>query len=152
MDPGPNRSGPGRPVTYPLRPAASMGPGFYKGPDMYFFKLKGKQFLDLRGVLILSHNDELVKARVATAAPRYVKNANYIVGITRLKPFRKLRATFAAIRFIWGPSQAIDPAKIDRENGLAPVVKRKTEVRLKKGLAVGPSTSLYPAIERKSPK
>ena len=100
---------------------------------MYFFNLKGKQFLDLRGDLILSHNDELVKARVATAAPRYVKNAKFIIDIASLKPFRKLRATFAAIRFIWGPSQAIDPKQIDKENGLAPAVIKKA--------MIGPSIS-----------
>lgn len=87
---------------------------------MYFFKLKGKQFLDLRGDLVLSHNKDLVVARVGTAAPRYVKNAKSITGISGLKPLRKLRATFAAIRFIWGSSQAIDPKQIDKENGLPP--------------------------------
>ena len=74
---------------------------------MYFFQKRGKQHLDLRGNLILSHNDALVKARVKSSAPRYVNNAKYILDINKMGFIRKIRATFAAISFIWGKNQAL---------------------------------------------
>ncbi len=73
---------------------------------MYFFRKFGKQFLDLRGNLILSHNSELVRARVKSSAPRYVRNAKYIDDITGFR--RRWRATWAALRFIWGSSTALE--------------------------------------------
>ena len=82
---------------------------------MYFFKKQGKQFLDLRGNLILSHNPTLVRARVKSAAPRYVRNAKYIDNRTGFR--RRMRATIAAIGFIWGPSTALNP--IDAENDVS---------------------------------
>jgi len=74
---------------------------------MYFFLQKGKQVLDLRGDLILTHNDALVKGRVKSAAPASVRNAKYIVNIANMRFIRKLKATFHAIRFIWGKNQAL---------------------------------------------
>ena len=74
---------------------------------MYFFQKGGKQHLDLRGDLILSHNANLVTARVKSSAPRYVNNAKYITDIKSMGFIRKIRATFAAIAFIWGKDQAL---------------------------------------------
>ena len=74
---------------------------------MYFFQKAGKQHLDLRGNLILSHNDTLVKARVKSSAPRYVKNAKYILDINGMGFIQKIRATKAAISFIWGKNQEL---------------------------------------------
>lgn len=82
---------------------------------MYFFKVQGKPRLDLRGNLILSHNDQLVKARVPSAAPECVKNGKYIPDLKSGGFWRRVRATFAAIRFIWGPSQALTPELIQKE-------------------------------------
>lgn len=82
---------------------------------MYFYKQKGKQVLDLRGNLVLSHNDALVKGRVKSAAPAAVRNPRYIVGIAGFGFWRKLRATKAAIGFIWGPSMALRPETIEDE-------------------------------------
>lgn len=84
---------------------------------MYFYKHKGRQCLDLRGDLILTHNDALVKARVKSAAPASVRNAKYVLEIPALGFWRKLRVTFAAIRFIWGRSRALKPETIN-EGGL----------------------------------
>lgn len=81
---------------------------------MYFFKTKGKQHLDLRGDLILTHNAQLVRTRARSNAPRYVQNAKYITSVGRYK----IRATWAAAKFIWGKSTAIDTAVINKENGL----------------------------------
>ena len=75
---------------------------------MYFYKLKGKQILDLRGNLILSHNDNLVKGRIKSAAPASVRNPRYIVDITRMSTTHKIRASLSALRFIWGASQELD--------------------------------------------
>lgn len=77
---------------------------------MYFYKDKGKQVLDLRGDLILTHNDALVKGRVKSAAPAGVRNAKYII-LAGMGFLRKIKATFHAIGFIWGENQALDPDK-----------------------------------------
>ena len=74
---------------------------------MYFYKNKGKQVLDLRGNIILTHNSALVKGRVKSAAPAGVHNAKYIL-LAELSFRRKVEATLHAIRFIWGKSQALD--------------------------------------------
>ncbi len=74
---------------------------------MYFFFKGGKQHLDLRGDLILSHNDALVKCRVKSSAPRFVSNAKYILNIKKMGFIRKIRATLEAISFIWGKNQEL---------------------------------------------
>jgi hypothetical protein len=74
---------------------------------MYFYRLNGKQILDLRGDLVLTHNDDLVKARVKSAAPRGVRNPKYIL-IADLTFLGKIKAVFYAARFIWGASEALD--------------------------------------------
>jgi len=84
---------------------------------MYFYKLKGRQMLDLRGDLVLTHNDALVKGRVKSAAPAGVRNARYVEGIPALGLRGKLRATRVALVFIWGPSVALKPETIE-EDGL----------------------------------
>lgn len=73
---------------------------------MYFFKEGGKQVLDLTGNLILSFNDSLVKARAPSAAPDAVKNRKSIM-INELGFYRKIKATFIVIGFIWGKDQAL---------------------------------------------
>jgi hypothetical protein len=85
---------------------------------MYFFKHKGKQFVDFRGNLILSHNPVLVRARSRNNAPRYAKNAHYVPDIPKLNFFRKIQALWLAFRFIFGKSQRIDTEIIDKENDL----------------------------------
>lgn len=82
---------------------------------MYFYKQKGKQVLDLRGDLILTHNDNLVTGRIKSAAPAAVRNGKYITAIPGMKLRDKLRATKAAIGFIWGGSQALTKQDIDAE-------------------------------------
>jgi hypothetical protein len=77
---------------------------------MYFHRKDGKQILDLRGDLILTHNDDLVKARVKSAAPRSVRNPKYIL-VGALNFLGKIKATFYAARFIWGASEALDADK-----------------------------------------
>lgn len=82
---------------------------------MYFFQKSGKQHLDLRGDLILTHNDALVKARVKSSAPRFVSNATYIMGIPKMGFWSKLKATRAAIAFIWGADKSLTSETIDKE-------------------------------------
>jgi hypothetical protein len=74
---------------------------------MYFFKKNHKQILDMRGTLVLSHNRDLVIARVKGAAPKAVRNAKSITDIPNLGFRKKLLATFAALAFIWLDNQAI---------------------------------------------
>jgi hypothetical protein len=82
---------------------------------MYFYKKKGRQMLDLRGNLILSHNPSLVRGRIKSAAPAGVRNAVYIDNIPRLPFIRKVRASWAALTFIWGRSQELTGPTIDSE-------------------------------------
>lgn len=79
---------------------------------MYFYNAGGKQHLDLRGDLILTHNDALVKTRNKSAAPRFVHNSKHI-SIQGLTFVRKIKATFHAIGFIWGENQALTKSAID---------------------------------------
>lgn len=81
---------------------------------MYFYKQKGRQCLDLRGDLILTHNDAIAKARVKSAGPSHVRNASY-TPVASLGRLGKLKATWAAVRFIWGPSQALTVETIEEE-------------------------------------
>jgi len=83
---------------------------------MYFFKKGGKQIVDLRGNLILSHNDSLVKSRVKSSAPGVVKNAKYILNISPNKFIYKIKASWYAIKFIWSKSQALTKEDIDGES------------------------------------
>jgi len=69
---------------------------------MYFFLKSKKQYLDLTGNLILSHNDRLVKARTQSAGPTKVLNAKYVVNAGDLNFRGKLKATKLALGFIWG--------------------------------------------------
>lgn len=73
---------------------------------MYFYLDNGKQHLDLKGDLILTHNEKLIKTRVKSAAPVSAKNAQYIT-VKKLSLTQKLRATFSVIGFIWGSDQSL---------------------------------------------
>ncbi len=73
---------------------------------MYFYQKKGKQILDMRGDLVLTHNAALIQARVKSSGPTQARNARYVL-IQTLGFFRKIKATFIAIGFIWGKSTAL---------------------------------------------
>ena len=76
---------------------------------MYFYKRNGKQHLDLRGDLVLTHNDAIVKGRVKSAAPAVVRNATYVENIPSMGFRAKLGASRVALAFIWSKSQALVP-------------------------------------------
>lgn len=78
---------------------------------MYFFKHKGKQYVDFTGDLLITQNDNAVKARFKSAAPENMFYGNFIE-IPKLNFKGKLKATFFIIKFIWG--------------GQLPLVKYKT--------------------------
>lgn len=80
---------------------------------MYFFKKSGRQYLDLTGNLILSHNDKLVKARSTSASPTKVLNAKFVVNAGDLNLRGKLKATILALRFIWGKPEPLTVADTD---------------------------------------
>ena len=73
---------------------------------MYFFKEKGKQCLDCKGDLILTHNKQLISARAKSAAPGQTQNLKYIL-VKKLNFFQKVSAMFTAFGFIWGRSQQL---------------------------------------------
>ncbi|MCK5127524.1 MAG: hypothetical protein KAR42_14810 [candidate division Zixibacteria bacterium] len=71
---------------------------------------KGKQFLDLRGDFILTHNDALVKTRNKSAAPVKVNNADYTC-VKSLNFVKRIVITVKVIAFIWGSNEALVPEK-----------------------------------------
>lgn len=76
---------------------------------MYFYKVKGKQYLDLKGNFILSHNDQIVKARVKSAAPTEINNLIYTTNIINLKFLSKCRLVLHVIGFIWANDESLKP-------------------------------------------
>ena len=82
---------------------------------MYFYKQKGRQVLDMRGDLVLTHNDAIVKGRVKSAAPSAVRNATYVENIPAMGFRSKLRASRLALAFIWGPDQHLAKETIEDE-------------------------------------
>ena len=76
---------------------------------MYFFKKNGRQMLDMRGDLVLTHNKDLIIARIKSAAPASVRNATYVTELHRLNVRGKIKASLVALGFIWsGKSKALD--------------------------------------------
>ena len=73
---------------------------------------KGKQYLDLRGDFILTHNDALVKTRNKSAAPVKVNNADYTC-VKSLNFVKRIVITVKVIAFIWGSNEALVPEKTD---------------------------------------
>ena len=74
---------------------------------MYFTKENGNQILDMAGDLVLTKNNNLVIARVKSAAPKAVRNAKHIL-LNELSFFRKVQATLQVARFIWSRAKPID--------------------------------------------
>lgn len=70
------------------------------GNTMYFHYKAGKRYLDLKGNLILSKNENLIEAKAKSAAP-YTKNGQYVL-LKKLGFRQKIYATFIALKFIWG--------------------------------------------------
>jgi len=68
---------------------------------MYFYKVAGKQWLDLSGNLILSKNHDLIVARSTSAAPRKVIKGRYIINILNMSFRNKIKATYIVLSFIW---------------------------------------------------
>lgn len=83
-----------------------------KAEKMYFKKENGKQILDLAGDLIISHNKNLVISRVKSAAPASVRNPLYVM-INELSFYRKVKATFLVVRYIWKKVKPIDEPKAE---------------------------------------
>lgn len=74
---------------------------------MYFFLKGGKQYVDLRGDFIISHNDALVKTRVKSAAPTAVANGYYAINVHALSFWKKLSLAIAVAGFIFGKNEAL---------------------------------------------
>lgn len=69
---------------------------------MFFYKDNGRVRLDCTGDFILTRNDSIVRADRKHAAPMAVSNVTGVTGVGQFGFIHKLRATFAALRFIWG--------------------------------------------------
>lgn len=83
---------------------------------MYFFKRGGKQYLDLKGDLILSHNEHPIVSRVPSNGPFQARNASGLIMVKNLVTTRqKLKAAWTCIKFIFDSSRSekLIPTKID---------------------------------------
>ena len=100
---------------------------------MYYYLENGKQCLDLKGDLILSFNDELVKARISSAGPKTIKAPEvYVKNLGKAKFFKRIFITFRVIGFIWGGDKALKREDTDyRESHRANVVNDINECQCK---------------------
>lgn len=68
---------------------------------MHFYMDSGKQCLEMRGDLILTHNDNIVTSKVRSAAPTHIYNYR-CVRVQELKRLRqKFKALWACAKFIF---------------------------------------------------
>lgn len=75
---------------------------------MYFYKEDGKQCLDLKGDLILSFNDELIKTRVKSAAPVTVKAPDgFVLNIGKLGFIKRIKLVINVTRFVFGKAREL---------------------------------------------
>lgn len=78
---------------------------------MYFYKQKGKRYLDLSGNLILSHNANFVTSSLKSIAPDKIINSFYVCNISKLSIWKKIKTSFRLIWFIWiKPKNLLMPA------------------------------------------
>lgn len=83
---------------------------------MYFYLKNGKQHLDMQGDFVISHNNVLVKARIGSAAPRFVHNVNQVLNVSKLTFINKLITTIRIIMFVWGADKALTPQMTRKNN------------------------------------
>jgi len=84
---------------------------------MHFYKKQGKQFLNMQGDLILTHNLDVVSAFPKSAGPTNVSNVRFIPNVKALSFFDKLKAVFIVARFVFGKDRALPLENIKtREN------------------------------------
>ena len=69
---------------------------------MLFLKKQDKRYLNMQGNLILTFNDVLVRANVGSAVPK-IYNGMFV----QISIAGRIRSTFAALKFIWGPNQGL---------------------------------------------
>ena len=81
---------------------------------MYFYLDKGKQQLDLKGDLIISFNDALVKTRVPSAGPKTIKSPDgYILNVGKAGFIKRIGITLKIIGFVWGRDKELTPERTD---------------------------------------
>ena len=80
---------------------------------MYFYKKNGKQYLDMRGDLVLSHNNALIKKRTPSAGPYKAVNGRSALNIKRLSFVQKIKLSLIVIGFIWGRDQELKNPKVE---------------------------------------
>jgi len=70
---------------------------------MYFYRNGKEQILDLRGDLIISFNDSLVKTRSKSAGPKTIKSPDgYILNVGKAGFIKRIGVTLKIIAFVWG--------------------------------------------------
>lgn len=77
---------------------------------MYFFKKKGKQYLDLTGDLVITHNTDPLKTRSKSAAPAGIRGGRYIA-LHGKGFFRKVFIMFWVAAFVWRSDAELIPEK-----------------------------------------
>ena len=64
---------------------------------MLFTKVKGKQYLDMSGNLVLTKNEQLVAVTAPSAMPKGIQGGEHAF----VRKGSRLRATLTALNFIW---------------------------------------------------
>lgn len=86
---------------------------------MYFFKQNGKQILDLTGDVVITHNDEPIKARTKSAGPSAIKN-HVFIKLHNASFFKKVFYTFYLATYVWRKNQELTA---DKTNLNKPLIK-----------------------------
>lgn len=90
---------------------------------MYFYRDGKNQILDLKGDLIISFNDALVKVRSKSAGPKIIKSPDgYILNVGKAGFFKRIRVTLQLISFVWGHDKELTE---DKTNLNKPFVKEQ---------------------------
>lgn len=82
---------------------------------MHFYKKNGKQLLNMRGDIVLTHNKDVLSAFPKSAGPKRVSNVRFIPNVSKLGFFAKLKAIFIVVCFVFGRDKSLPFENI--ENG-----------------------------------
>lgn len=73
---------------------------------MHFYKNHGKQILNMKGDLIVTHNKDVVSALSKSAGPSQVLNARFLPNVGELRFIDKLEVILIVVKFVFGEDKA----------------------------------------------
>ncbi len=81
---------------------------------MYFYRNGKEQVLDLKGDLIISFNNALVKTRSKSAGPKTIKSPDgYILNVGKAGFIKRIGVTLKIIAFVWGRDKELTESDTD---------------------------------------